>query len=174
LDEAAQTYASNEYANVYDRAYKAYLANLQNTQQQNTAGQAAATFGANTGQTEFANKSNNATTEYNSAYNTFLNNQNNPFNKLFQVAGLGSNAASGANALGEGYASLYSGTNQNNANALGNIYGQAANAGAAGTVGAANAINTGLGQVGNLVQQQYLYGQLFPTKTATGYNQAAV
>lgn len=92
LTQYAQDYASNEFQNVYNRAYNTYNTNRD-------------TFGAN--------------------YDIYRNNQNDPFNKLYSLTGLGLGAAGGANAAAGQYAgnlggntSLYASNNANTANGV--------------------------------------------------------
>lgn len=57
-----------------------------------------------------------ANTDYQQAYNNYVANQNNVFNRLFGVAGAGQNAAASQGGFGQGFANAVSGNN----NAIGN------------------------------------------------------
>lgn len=79
-----------------------------------------------------------AATGYQNAYNRWLSQQQNTYNQLSGIAGLGENAAAGAGNVGATYA-----------NSIGNNITGAANAQAAGQIGSANAwsgaLNNGMG-----------------------------
>lgn len=76
-------------------------------------------------------------------------NQNNAFNKLYNTASLGENAAAGAGSLG-----VQSANNQ----AQSVIGG--GNAQAAGTVGSANAWSSGINNASNAANQYMMYNML--------------
>lgn len=79
--------------------------------------------------TNYQNTFNNAFTQYNSAYQTFLNNQNNQYQRLLGLSGQGLQAAGGAG-------NLISGIGGD----IASLYGQEGAAKAAGTIGSANAL----------------------------------
>lgn len=78
-----------------------------------------------------------ANQDYWNAYNAYTNSQNQKFGQLQTIAGSGQNAAAGLGSLGAQVAS-----------SVGNNIIGAGNAQAAGQVGSANAINSGLNNVG--------------------------
>lgn len=152
----------NIASGAWDRNYgKALTSYQQQVQQAEMAAQIAASeAAAAAGSAQWADQTNynRALQGYNMDYEAFNNNQTNQFNRLYAVAGMGQNAA---NAL-SGAASNY-GTN------AGNLALQYGNAGAAGTVGSANAWNTGLGSIGNALAQYALLGggYQFPAQKTT-------
>lgn len=92
-----------------------------------------------------------ASNEYGSAYNRFNNDQSGRFNRLTSVAGLGQ-TATGQTAT--------DGTN--NAQIIGNNIMGAGNARAAGSIGVANSIGSGVQSLGNFYQQQQMMNLLQP------------
>ena len=88
--------------------------------------------------TNYQNTFNNALTQYQSAYQTFLNNQANTYNML---AG---QSAQGLSAAGQNV-NLLTGVGGD----IASLYGQKGAAAAQGTIGEANAISGGIGGVGN-------------------------
>ncbi len=131
-DEAAQTFASNEFGNLFNQ-------NLTN-------------FGTayNRDLTDWTTNYNKALQGYQQAYNIFSNNQANQFNRLAAVSGIGQTAAGQLGSSGLGYANAFTNTTQGNATNLGDLYGQQANAQAAGNVGSTNAWNNAVGNAANL------------------------
>lgn len=81
--------------------------------------------------TNYQNTFNNALTQYQSAYQTFLNNQNNTYGRLMGIAGQGLQAAGGAG-------NLISGIGGD----IASLYGQQGGAAAQGTIGQANAYSS--------------------------------
>lgn len=79
-----------------------------------------------------------ASQEYGNAYNRFNNDQNNVFNRLAAVSGIGQQAQSQVNAAG-----------QNTSSAVNNALASMGNAQAAGSIGMSNAINSGIGNYNN-------------------------
>jgi hypothetical protein len=161
LTEYAGKAASDEYANLYSRAWNennlAYNRALTENQQ---------TYGR--GSDEYTRAYNKALGEYQQAFNVYNSNQGNQYNRLAGLAGLGQNSASSLNSTGLGYSSLYSGTQATSAANQGNYLTSAANANAAGTVGSANAWNTALGNVGK-GWSDYLAGYFGNQNRQTGY-----
>ena len=94
--------------------------------------------------TNYQNTFNNALTQYQQAYQTFLNNQNNTYSRLLGVSQQGLGAAQGAGST----AATFGGD-------IASLYGQQGAAAAAGTIGSANAINSSLGNLSSLAT---LYG----------------
>ena len=139
LQRYGQDYASGEYGNVYNRALQGY-------------------------QTNFADKLNayntnvnTGLTGYQTRYNTYNNDQTNQFNRLAALSGVGQSAA---NTLAS--------TGAANANNISELLTQQGNAGAAGTLGGASAINTGIQGVLGGVQSgigNYQTGQLINALT---------
>lgn len=147
LNQYAQNFASNEYANVYGRAAQTYATNYANALQ--TYGQkwnqyqtgfqnALSAWGANANlsQTNWQNAFNLANQQFG------MNQQN--WQNQYNTAALGLNAANDAANAGSQYA-----------NQAGNLITGAGNAGAAGTIGAGNAYNSALGTLAN-------YGMVYP------------
>jgi hypothetical protein len=85
---------------------------------------------------------------YQNQFNNYQTNNNNAFNKLLAVTGLGQNAASQTGQ--QGIASTA---------AANNYLTSGANAAAAGTVGSANALSSGLNNASNALLTSQLYGQ---------------
>jgi hypothetical protein len=86
-------------------------------------------YAQGTASTNYQNTFNNALTQYGTAYQTFLNNQNNTYNRLFGASGLGLQAAGGAG-------NLISGIGGD----IASLYAQQGAAKAGGTIGSANAL----------------------------------
>jgi hypothetical protein len=132
-----QTFASQEYGNVYNRALTDYNTALQGYQQNyNTAAQ------------QYNQKYSQYLNGYNQAYQSYMGNfgvsntlNQNQWANYLGLAGIGANAAAGTNSAAGAYGA---GASQGYYN-----YG---NAGAAGGVGAANAYQPALGYLGNLMQ----------------------
>lgn len=131
-NQFAQDYASNEFGNYYNR----------NLSDFNTL--------YNSGLTSWTTNYNKALGEYQQAYNIFSNNQNNAFNKLAALSGAGQTSAAQLGSAGLGYAQLNTNTLTNQAGTLGNLFGQGANAQAAGRVGSGNAWGQALGNLSNM------------------------
>lgn len=96
-----------------------------------------------------------ASQEYQNAYNRFQTSRTNTLNPFASLAGV---AQSSANTLGSAAGQLGS---QIGSNIIG-----AGNAAAAGQVGSANAIASGIGQGVNFYQNQQFMNRLFPSTTA--------
>lgn len=79
-----------------------------------------------------------ASNEYNNAYNRYNTDQTNAYNKI-----------TGATQIGQNATNTLVGANTDYANQVGNLVTGAGNAQAAGTVGSANALVSGLNSVGN-------------------------
>lgn len=99
--------------------------------------------------TNYQNTFNNALTEYQSAYQSFLNNQNNTYSRLMGLSGQGLQAAGGAG-------NIISGIGGD----IASLYGQQGAAAAGGTLGSANSL-TGMlpGLLSNL--QNLPWGKIF-------------
>lgn len=83
-----------------------------------------------------AYNSNQASQEYGNAYNRYTTDQNNLYSRLAGVSNQGMGATNTGVSL-----------NQDNASALGNIYGQTGNVNAANSVAQSNAMNQGIGGI---------------------------
>lgn len=115
-----QGLASDEYANVWNRAY-----------------------------TDWGAGYNKALGEYQQDYNIFNANQDRPFNKLSALSGMGQVATNQLNSAGNVFSGNVGNTLGGTANSMGNFFTQGANATAAGQVGAANAWSGAFNNIGN-------------------------
>jgi hypothetical protein len=95
-------------------------------------------YAQGTASTDYNNLFNQSLTQYQSAYNTFLNNQNNTYSRLAQQAGQGLSAAGGG-------AGLISGIGGD----IASLYGAQGAAKAGGTIGSANAWGNAIGGLTN-------------------------
>lgn len=100
-----------------------------------------------------------ASEEYGNAYNRFQSNQNNQFNRLASLAGVGQTANNALAQAGSQFANAMSGISQNNAANQGNAMLAAGNARASGYAGIGNALS---GAVANWPQQQQQQGYQIP------------
>lgn len=107
------------------------------------------TYAQGLASSNYQNTFNNALTQYQSAYNTFQNNQANTYNRLMGVSGEGLNAAQGAG-------SLISGIGGD----IASLYGQQGAARAAGTMGQANAYSSIFPGIANSIENYQLMGKL--------------
>jgi hypothetical protein len=107
-----------------------------------SAAEAAAAASASNGARSYSQ----ALNEYNMRRGNFFENQDRQYSRLMGGAALGQYGAG----LAAGAGSSYGGN-------VGSIYGQAGNAAAAGTVGAANAWNQALGGFGNAAMNYAMY-----------------
>lgn len=123
--------------------------------QANLANLNSGVFSGNAGQGLINYAENYAGNAYQQAYNNFTNNQSNIFNRLASVAGLGQTAGSaastGAPQFSSGIASTTAGAGASQA---------------AGTVGAANALSSGLNNAGSW----YVANNLLNNQGQTGIN----
>lgn len=120
LDTYAQDYASNEYSNVYNRAFNTNAAN----------------------------------------YNAFNQNQNNVYNRLASLAGVGQQSAEQLGYLGNQASGQISNNLLGTASAMGQQYNNAAAANASGMVGSANAWGNALGGLGSNLSNLYMLSQM--------------
>lgn len=108
-------------------------------------------FAQGTASTNYQNTFNNAQSQYQSAYNTFLNNQNNTYSRLMGVSGEGLQAAGGEGQLIQGIGGD-----------IASLMGQKGAAAAQGTIGAANAYGSILpgmaSSIGNMGMLSMLQG----------------
>lgn len=87
---------------------------------------------------EYGNAYGRYNNDYLTGFNVHNTNQNNIYNKLAAVAGMGQSSASALAGVGQNYA-----------NQVGNNLAQGANAGAAGAIGQSNAFNQGINSLAN-------------------------
>ena len=123
---------------------------------------ALARFGQDTASNEYGNWFNQSNVDRNfvagqgqDAFNRFTGNQDRQYNRLAGISGSGQTATNNVNAAGAAYA-------QNAGNTLQGI----GNAGAAGTIGSANAWGNGLSSIANQYQQRN--GSLYGNQTGSG------
>jgi hypothetical protein len=131
LQQAGQDYASNEYANVYDRALTGYQTNF---------GNALNAYNTNTTAALNAYNTNTSTglQGYQTRFNAANTNQSNQFNRLAALAGLGQTATGQLASAGQAAT--------NNTTSL---LTQGGNVAAAGTLGIGSAINNGIQNTAN-------------------------
>jgi hypothetical protein len=96
-----------------------------------------------------------ASNEYSNAYSRFNNDQTTRFNRLASISGVGQTSVAQTGAQGTATAG------QIGSNMIG-----AGNAQAAGYVGSANAVNSGISSLGNFYQQQQWMNRYAPSTTA--------
>lgn len=99
--------------------------------------------------TNYQNVFNNSLTQYQQAYQSFLNNQNNQYSRLLGVSGQGLQAAQGAGGLISGIGGD-----------IASLYGQQGAAQAQGTIGAANAYGGILPGIGSSLTNSFLLSSL--------------
>lgn len=110
--------------------------------------------------TNYQNTYQNALTQYQSAYNTFQNNQANLFNRQASVAGIGQTTAGQLGSQGQAAASNAGNISVNLGQQIGNNLQNAGAATASGYVGAANSLTSGVnGITGAITLQNLLAGQ---------------
>lgn len=106
-------------------------------------------YAQGTASANYQNVFNNAFTQYQSAYQSFLNNQNDTYSRLMGVSGQGLQAAGGAG-------SLISGVGGD----IASLYGAQGAARAGGTIGSANAYGSILPGIGNAITSGLMLGDL--------------
>jgi hypothetical protein len=106
-------------------------------------------YAQGTASSNYQNVFNNALTQYQSAYQSFLNNQNNQYSRLMGVSGQGLQAAGGAGGLISGIGGD-----------IASLMGQQGAAAAQGTIGRANAYGSILPGISNSIEQGYFLNQL--------------
>lgn len=111
-------------------------------------------FAQGTASQNYQNVFNNAFTQYRSAYDTFLNNQNNTYNRLMGASGQGLNAA-GTSA----------GITMNTGENIASLIGQEGAARAAGTIGSANAYGSILPGIANSIGGLSIGSLMNPSST---------
>ncbi len=126
LQQAGQSYASNEYQNVYNRALTGYQTNF---------GTALNSYNTNatTGLNAFDANTTAGLNAYNTRFNAANTNQSNQYNRLAALSGVGQTAVGQLATAGQAAA--------NNTTSL---LTQQGNAAAAGTLGVGSAVNSGI------------------------------
>ena len=147
-EQYGQTFATNDYQNVYNNALNAYNTNYGTSLNSYLAN-------AQTGLSAF-----------NTNYGVFENNQANQFNRLASLAGAGQTAVAGLNQAGQNAANSIVGINTNLANQTSNLQTQQGNVLTAGLGGAAGAIT---GATNNYAQYQLLQQVLNNQQNSSGY-----
>jgi hypothetical protein len=117
----------------------------------------------------YQNVFNNALTQYQSAYNTFQNNQANQYNMLSGQAGVGQNAATSANSLLQAGANNYGAITTNTGADIASLLNQGGAASAAGTLGSAQALSSIAPGVSNSLLNYGLLNQLNGSSTANPF-----
>jgi hypothetical protein len=111
----------------------------------------------------------NALTQYQTAYNTFQNNQTNTFNRLATMSGVGQTSAAQLGQQGQAAASNVGNINLTSGAQQGQDIQNAGAANASGYIGASNALTGGLNNLqGQLTLQQLLAGQSGNSSTSSG------
>ena len=132
LNDYSQNVASAEYGNIYNRKYGEYTDTYNRSKADYTTGY------------------NKALGEYQTAFNVFGNNQNNMYNRLAGLSGLGQSSSNQLASTGLGYSQLNAQNSSTYANNYGNLLTQGANAQAAGVIGSQNAQTNYANQLMNL------------------------
>jgi hypothetical protein len=115
-------------------------------------------FGQQSAQGDYQNVYNRALQEYQQRYNIFSNNQSNQYNRLAGLAGIGQQTAGQLGQLGNSASQNVGNILLGGANSQAQSLQNAAAARASGYVGAGNAINGGIGGIGQLLMMQQLLG----------------
>jgi hypothetical protein len=112
-----------------------------------------------------------ASQEYQAAYDRFMNTQNTQYNRLAGLAGVGQTTASGLGSQGSSAAQAEAGNTMSGTASSNNYLTSGAAAGAAGTVGQANAFNNTVGGLTNTwLGSQYLNKIGTNTPSTGNYN----
>lgn len=147
-EQYGQTFATNDYQNVYNNALNAYNTNY---------GTALNTYNTNYNSALQGYQTNYNTQlgAYNTNYNAFEQNQANEFNRLASLSGTGQTAVSGLNQAGQNLANNSTAINTNLGNQTSGLQVGAGNSLSAGLVGAGNATTSGISAYTNagLLQQ---------------------
>lgn len=109
-----------------------------------------------------------ASQEYQNAFDRYVNQQTNKYNKFASLAGVGQIAANTATAAGQNYANNAGNILMGSAGNIGDLATQAANARASGYIGSANAWGGALGNIGNTAMNTVLLSQLLKPQPTTG------
>lgn len=105
-----------------------------------------------------------ASTNYQNAFQNYMTQQNNTYNRLAGVSGLGQNAAAGVGNAGIQTGANMANTAMTGSNMVGNNIMSAGAANAAGTMGQANAYSNAIGSgVNNYITSQYMNRLQQPT-----------
>src|SRR5262245_6737569 len=187
LSDYAQQFASNEYQNVYNRAFQGHQQNYNqafqdwatNYQNQLGAYQTNWQNALDAYKTNFETQFQPWKEGYNQAYQSWLGNYNaantqwqnemmgqqQRYNQLFGAAQLGAQMTGQLGGYGQNYANQLSGILGGYGQQAGENITGAGNARAAGQVGSANAWGGALGNIGNAVNTSLLYGSLYNNQT---------
>jgi hypothetical protein len=109
--------------------------------------------------TNYQNTFQNALTQYQTAYNTFQNNQANLFNRQAAVAGIGQTTAGQLGQQGQAASSNVAGINATAGSQIGQNINNAGAATASGYAGAANALGSGIQGISGALSLQQLLNQ---------------
>jgi hypothetical protein len=128
-------------------------------------------YGQGLADTTYQQTYQNALTQYETAYNTFQNNQTNLYNRLAGVAGVGQNAATSLGQQGQAAAGNVGNINLVTGAQQGQALQNAGAATASGYAGVANAFSGGISNIGGMLTlQQLLSGQNSASQqAAAGY-----
>lgn len=111
-----------------------------------------------------------ASSEYNNAYNRYMNTRQSNYSNLANIASEGLSGTNALTSAGLATANNISNTSLSGANAQGNYLTQAANATAAGQIGVANAQSGALSSIGTSLQQALAkFGQQSNNNSGSGY-----
>jgi hypothetical protein len=129
-------------------------------------------FGQNVASTNYQNTYNNAYNTYSAGYNQWQQQQNNEYNRLASLSGIGQTTAQQLGTLGQNASNSVSSNLLNTASQIGQQTNNAAAANASGIVGSANAYGAGIGSVASgttngLLLQQLMSGTQQPYNTAS-------
>jgi hypothetical protein len=123
-------------------------------------GQALEGYAQNYASGEYNNVYNRALQQYQQNYNIFQQNQNNQFNRLAALSGIGQTAAGQLNSAGQGAAGNVGNILLNSGQQIGNAIQNAGAATASGYIGGANAITGGLSGATGALGQNLLLSSL--------------
>lgn len=110
---------------------------------------------------EYGNVYNRALDNFSTNYNVYNQNQNNQFNRLAAISGMGQTSVQQLGMLGQNAANGVSSNLMGTASSMGQDYQNAAAANASGIVGGANAWSGALGGAGNNLSQLLMLQQLY-------------
>jgi hypothetical protein len=141
LENYGQTFASNEYQNVYNRSLQDY----------NT------TYNASLN--DWTTNYNKAFQGFQTSYNIFENNQANAFNRINSVLGETMGAVNQLTNAGLSTTGLTAGALGNNSTTAGGLYTQGGNANASGIASQANLFGATAGNLGSMLNNPYWQNQ---------------
>lgn len=146
-----KTFSMSDFA--ADPGYQYRMSEAQKALSHNAAANGSM-FGGNFAKALNQNVQDQASQEYQNAYNRFNNDQSTRFNRLSSIAGLGQTANGQVQQAG-----------QSAANGLSSAYGSIGNAQAAGAIGQANATTNGIGQGLNTWMNYQMMNKFAPAKS---------